>query len=64
MSCMERLDRLGHFSLKCKWLRDDLLEMYKIMRGVNKMNSYSLYLRSLELEGMGLRWEGNGFMAT
>eukprot|EP00061_Rhincodon_typus_P015797 g43684.t1 len=34
----DTLDRLGLFSLKRRRLKDDLMEVYKIMRGIVKMN--------------------------
>eukprot|EP00061_Rhincodon_typus_P017156 g45727.t1 len=36
MSYKERLDRLGHVSLEYKRLRDDLVEAYKIMKGIDR----------------------------
>ena len=43
LSYKERLDRLGLFSLE---LRDDIIEVYKIMRGIKGI---------LKLEDIGLR---------
>eukprot|EP00061_Rhincodon_typus_P005934 g26048.t1 len=34
----EKLDRLGLFSLEHRRLRDDLVEGYKVMRGINKVD--------------------------
>eukprot|EP00061_Rhincodon_typus_P011120 g35908.t1 len=41
----ERLNRLGVFSLERQGLRRDLTEVYKIMRGINKMSSQGLFPR-------------------
>jgi len=35
----ERLDRLGLFSLERRRLSDDLMEVCKIMRGIDKIDS-------------------------
>eukprot|EP00061_Rhincodon_typus_P004210 g22010.t1 len=36
LSYRERLNRLGLFSLECRRLRDNLKEVYKIMRGMDR----------------------------
>jgi len=36
-SYKERLDRLGLFFLKLRRFRGDLIEVYKIMRGIDKV---------------------------
>eukprot|EP00061_Rhincodon_typus_P005352 g24747.t1 len=37
-SYKERLDRLGLFPLEHRRLRDDVMEAYKIMRGIDRVN--------------------------
>lgn len=36
------LDKLGLFSLECWWLRGDVIEVYKITRGIDKIDSQNL----------------------
>eukprot|EP00061_Rhincodon_typus_P018000 g46974.t1 len=43
LTYVEKLDRLGLLSLECRRLRDDLIEVYKIMRGIDKVNNKSLF---------------------
>lgn len=43
LSYRERLDRLGLCSLESSRLRGDLVEVYKIMTGTDKVNAHSLF---------------------
>lgn len=45
ISYKERLDRLVLFSLDCQRLRGDLIEVYSIMRGIDREDSQNLFPR-------------------
>lgn len=52
---MEKLVSLGLFSLKRRQLRGDLIVVYKIVRGIDKINGQSLFPKAGESRDTGLR---------
>ena len=50
VSYRERLSRLGLYSLERRRMRGDLIEIYKIMRGIDRVDAQSLYTRSREID--------------
>ena len=62
----ERLARLGLYSLEGRRMRGALIEVYKIMRGIDRMNTHSLFPRVGELKTRvkGLRREEKDLKRT
>ena len=60
MSYKKRLDRLGLFSLEHRRLRSDLIEVYKIMRGIDKVDSQYLFPKVGESKTRGHRFKVRG----
>ena len=60
LSYEERLKTLGLFSLERRRLRGDLIEVYKIMRGIDRVNGGKLFppLEMDRTRGHGLRVRG------
>ncbi|MBB6707133.1 reverse transcriptase family protein [Proteus mirabilis] len=60
LSYRERLNRLGLFSLERRRLRGDLIEVYKIMRGMDRINRQSLFPGVGESRTRGHRFRVRG----
>jgi len=63
----ESLEKLGFFSLERWRLRGDLIEVYKSMRGMDRVDSQKLFSpgwKSQLLGGTGLRCEWQGLKVT
>ena len=60
LSYMERLDRLGPFSLERRRLRGDLIEVYKLMRGIDQLDSQYLFPKVEESKTRGHRFKVGG----
>ncbi len=56
----ERLEKLGLFSLERRMLWSDLIEVYKLMRGVDRMDSQKLFPRVEESISRGHRFKLRG----
>ena len=56
----ERLDRLGLFSLEHRRLRGNLIEIYKIMRGIDQLDSQYLFPKVGESKTRGHRFKVRG----
>lgn len=58
----ERLKRLGFFSLEKRRLKGDMTELHKIMHGVEKMNTGSVFsFCNIRAQGHRMKLLGNGF---
>ena len=60
LSCKERLNRLGLFSLEHRRLRDDLIEVYKIMTGIVQVDSQHIFPKVGESKTRGHRFKVRG----
>ena len=60
LSYKERLDRLGLFPLERRRLRGDLIEVYKIMRGIDQLDSQYLFPKVRESKTRGHRFKVRG----
>ena len=60
LSYKERLDKLGLFSLERRRLRGDLIEVYKIMRGIDQLDSQYLFPKVGESKTRGHRFKVRG----
>ena len=60
LSYKERLDKLGLFSLERRRLRGDLIEVYKIMRGIDQLDSQYLFPKVGESKARGHRFKVRG----
>ena len=57
LSYKERLDKLGFISLERRRLRGDLIEVYKIMRRIDKVDSQYLFPKVGESKTRGHRFK-------
>ena len=60
LSCKVRLNRLGLFSLERRRLRSDLIDVCKIMRGRDKVDSQYLFPKVAESKTRGHRFMVRG----
>ena len=60
LSYRERLDRLGLFSLERRRLKCDLIEVFKIMRGIDQLDSQYLFPKVGESKTGGHRFKVRG----
>ena len=60
ISYEERLEKLGLFSLERRRLRGDMIEVYKIMRGMDRVDSQKLFPRVEESITWGHRFKVRG----
>ena len=63
LSYEERLDRLGLYSLEFRRLRGDLIETYKILKGLDRLDVGKMFLmlRESRTRGYSLRIRGRPF---
>ena len=54
------MEKLGLFSLERRRLRDDMLDVYKIMRGTDRVDSQKLFPRVEESITRGHRFKVRG----
>eukprot|EP00061_Rhincodon_typus_P007968 g30160.t1 len=60
LSYRERLARIELHFLELRRMRGDLIEVYKIMRGIARMNAYCLFPRDGELKNRENRFKVRG----
>jgi len=60
LSSKERLDTLGRFALERWRLRGDLIEVCKIMRGIDKVDSQHLFPKIGESKTRGHKFKVRG----
>ena len=60
LSYKERLDKLGLFALEHRRLRGDLIGIYKIMRGIDQLDSQYLFPKVGESKTRGHRFKVRG----
>ena len=56
----ERLEKLDLFSLERRRLREDLIEVYKVVRGMDRVDSQTLFSRVEESITWGHRFKVQG----
>lgn len=64
LSYNERLDKLGLYSLERRRMRGDLIEVYKIMRGIDRVDVSRLFplrLGEVNTRGHDFRLKGERF---
>ena len=64
LSYRERLNKLGLYSLERRWLRGDLIEVFKMMRGIDRVDVDKLFplrVGKIQTRGHDLRIKGQKF---